>query len=312
MTTPPSVAVTSHRTRRIVAGAVMIVAVLLCAAYWIVGAVAANGLATPVRNFDPAQSPARYNLADQDVRFPAAIDRLSIAGWYLPRKDAAQAVILVHGKDSSRTAEFNSRFVEFAKALHDRGFAVLMIDLRGHGQSAAAHYSFGLLERRDIEGAVEWLKQQRFEPGRIGVLGVSLGAGSSIGATADDPDIGALVEDSGYAAIYPIIQREWSKVSGLPDFVLPGAVIMGRVLFGYNVADSRPVDDIKRIAQRPVLIIHGQQDQLVPESDAEQLKAALPSAEMWIVPGVDHAGAYQADPKAYDQKVADFFEKNLK
>ena len=287
-------------------------ALLLCAAYWTVGAMAANVLATPVRHFDQALSPARFNLAYQDIRFPAAIDQLAIAGWYIPYPDAEQAVILVHGKDSSRTAEFDSHFVDLAKALHDRNFAVLMIDLRGHGQSSAAHYSFGLLERRDIEGAVEWLKQQGFKPGRIGVLGVSLGAGSSIGATANDADIGALVEDSGYAAIYPIIQKEWGKASGLPDFMLPGTVIMGKVLYGYNIADARPVDDIQHIAPRPVLIIHGAQDQLIPESDAELLKAALPSAEMWIVPGVDHAGAYQADPKAYVQKVADFFEKNLK
>ncbi len=312
MPTSSSTAIVSHRTRRIIAIAVLIVAVLLCVAYWIVGAVAANVLATPERHFDPAQSPAHYSLAYQDVRFPAAIDQLPIAGWYIPRADATQAVILVHGKDSSRTAEFKSGFVELAQALHERGLAVLMIDLRGHGQSGDAHYSFGLLERRDIEGAAEWLKQQGFKPGRIGVLGISLGAGSSIGATADDPDIGALVEDSGYAAIYPIIQKEWSKASGLPDFMLPGTVIMGRVLYGYNVADSRPVDDIQRIGPRPVLIIHGQQDHLIPESEAEQLKAALPSAEMWIVPGVDHAGAYRADPATYTQRVADFFDKNLK
>jgi hypothetical protein len=54
-----------------------------------------------------------------------------------------------------------------------------------------------------------------------GVLGVSLGAASSTFIAADDPDIGAVVEDSGYAGLYPLMQQQWHKESGLPD-ILPG------------------------------------------------------------------------------------------
>ncbi len=290
----------------------ILVPILLVIGYFGVGAVAANVLTTPERHFTASRSPTQFNLAYQDVHFAARDDRVSIAGWYIPHGRTQRAIVLVHGKDGSRTEEFDGKFVELASALNQHGYAVLMIDLRGHGQSGDAHFSFGLYERRDVEGAVDWLKQQGFQAGHIGVLGVSLGAASSIGATADDADIGALVEDSGYAAILPIIQKEWRKASGLPDFMLTPTTIMARIMFGYDPSTSRPVDEMGRIAPRPVLIIHGTGDQLIPISDADQLKAALPSAETWIVPDVDHAGAYTRDPQAYDQKVIEFFDKGLK
>jgi len=56
----------------------------------------------------------------------------------------------VHGRDNSRTNGFCDQFVSFANQLHKAGFSVLMIDLRGHGQSADSRYTFGIKERQDI------------------------------------------------------------------------------------------------------------------------------------------------------------------
>src|SRR5439155_23439584 len=189
----------------------------------------------PHRAFAPPETPATFNLAFQDVRFPARGGDVTIAGWYIPHPARRRAIVLVHGKDGNRYTEFQGRFVDFAAALRQRGFALLMIDMRGHGQSGDTHFSFGINERRDVEGAVDWLKVQGFQPGSIGVLGVSMGSASSIGAAADDPDIGALVEDCSYAAIYPIIQHEWGATSHLPDAFLPSTIAIGRLLFGTDL-----------------------------------------------------------------------------
>ena len=93
---------------------------------------------------------------------------MQLAAWYVPSDSSRRAVVLVHGKDGSRTADFNGGFMDLAAALHKRGLAVLMIDLRGHGQSDDAHFSFGINERRDIEGAVDWLMARQFPPGSMG------------------------------------------------------------------------------------------------------------------------------------------------
>ena len=41
------------------------------------------------------------------------------------------------------------------------------------------------------------------------------------------------------------------------------------------------------------------------------VKDALPDAELWIVQGAAHTGAYTAVPQPYLEKVGAFFEKNL-
>jgi pimeloyl-ACP methyl ester carboxylesterase len=299
------------RARRLIARLALGVAVLLLAAYLVISTIAVNILTVPRRQIG-GPTPAAVSLAYDDVRFSSSQDGVELSGWYIPREGSHKAVVLVHGFGSSRAHEFGGRFVELADALHDRGFAVMMIDLRGHGASADGHFSFGLRERHDVEGAVDWLKGQGFAPGSIGVLGVSMGGATGIGAAADDIDIGALVADCSFAEIYPLIEREWSSTTPLPKFFLPSTVLMGRLLFGYAIWDSRPVDEIAGIAPRPVLIIHGSGDGFTPVEHGRRLSAAAPKAEYWEVAGAGHARSYAADPQAYVDRVAGFFDRSLK
>ncbi|HEX5692804.1 MAG TPA: alpha/beta fold hydrolase [Roseiflexaceae bacterium] len=299
-----------RRARRWLARITISLVVLLLVAYVGISALAANILTTPRRAWSE-QTPASLGLEFRDTTFPARGGDVTIAGWFIPHASAQRAIVLVHGKDSSRTEEFGGHFVDLAAGLYQRGFAVLMIDMRGHGLSGDAHFSFGLNERRDVEGAVDWLKSQGFQPGRIGVLGISMGAAASIGAAVDDSDIGALVEDCSYAEILPVIQAQWRGASGMPDFFLPSTLLMGRILFGYDVATARPVDEIGRLAPRPLLIIHGTADRLVPLAHAEQLHVAYPTAEFWQIPGAGHARSFEANPQTYVERVAGFFDRNL-
>ena len=288
---------------------------MLVLVYLGAGAIIAGELTLPKRQFYP-EAAATLGLPYQDVRFPARGDGVQIAGWYVPRPGATRAIIVVHGKDQSRATEFfdafpKGRFTEMSAGLQAAGFAVLMIDLRGHGQSGDAHFSFGLLERRDVMGAADWLKAQGFKPGSIGALGVSLGAASTVGAAAEDTDIGAAVVDSGFAEWCPVMYANWNSATGLPDALIPPVRLMTRILYGYDVCDSRPVTEIGRIAPRPVLLIHTVRDQTIAYSHADQMKAALPSAELWMAGGLEHARNYNADPAAYLAKVTGFFDRGL-
>jgi dipeptidyl aminopeptidase/acylaminoacyl peptidase len=299
------------RLRRLLAAAGL-AALLLGLIYYLLASYrVADGLTRPFHGFDPGETPATYHIAYQDVRFPARGGDVRLAGWYLPRADSRRAVVLVHGKSVNRWIEFGGSFLKLAVALHARGFTVLMIDLRAHGESEGERAGFGLRERRDIVGAVDWLRQQGFAPGSVGVLGVSTGAVAAIGATADDPDIGALVADCGFANMGTLLQRHWGAASGgLPDFYRPSTILIGWLL-DYDFYADRPADEIARIAPRPVLIVHGDADGLVPLSDAEQLKAAGPSSELWVVHGAGHGGSYGTAPQAYTERVAAFFERHL-
>ncbi len=282
----------SNRTGSLFKGIALALPFVVPVTYLAMGAVAANALTVPKRRFDAQNTPARLGLAFDEVRFPSRGGEVQIAGWYIPRAAGDRALVLVHGRDASRTFEFGGRFVELAAALHRCGYPVLMIDLRGHGQSGDGRYGFGLKERCDVQGAVDWLLHKGLAPGRIGVLGVSLGAASAIGAMADEPRIGALVTDSGFADFAPLLQAHWRADTRLPVLLQPSALFMARVLFGIDLRASRPFQEVNRIAPRPMFFIHSAADALVPVSNVEQLAAAAPSAETWVVSGSEHARIY--------------------
>jgi fermentation-respiration switch protein FrsA (DUF1100 family) len=81
---------------------------------------------------------------------------------------------------------------------------------------------------------------------------------------------------------------------------------------GYRFGTLRPIDAVARIAPRPLLIIHGEDDNLTPAEHARRLYAAAREPkECWIVPGAPHCGGYFADREAYVGRVAEFFARGV-
>ncbi|AFY74480.1 X-Pro dipeptidyl-peptidase (S15 family) [Synechococcus sp. PCC 7502] len=287
----------------------------LATVYLGISAFAAHTLSIPKRAFNPAAVSA-FSRPPIDVEFTTS-DGVKISGWFerspiSNNANNSKALILVHGMNSSRTKEFGGKFPEFAAAMVKRGFNVLLIDLRGHGKSADARFTFGLAEKNDVLGAVNWLKNQGFKSKQIGILGVSMGGASAIAAVVDESEIGALVVDCTFAEVYPLIQREWQSASGLPDLFLPSTMIFAHLFTGYDLTSSKPVEQIKRISARPVLIIHSAIETYIPVSNAYALKAADPNAEFWQTTAKLHARNYNADPQAYVNQVTNFFNRSLK
>lgn len=257
-------------------------------------------------------TPAEFGLAYEDVRFPARNDGLQIAGWYIPNETSENAVILVHGRHENRASAMEGTFPQFAAMLHDAGFNVLMIDVRGHGQSDPARYDFGLKAKNDVLGAVDWLMARGFQPGHIGAMGISLGGGAVNFAAAEEPAIGAVVGDSTFSDINPIIEAQWQNESGLPNFFLPGVFLMHRIIFGFNLHDAVPIDAVRSMEPRPYLAVHCKVDDTVLIEQAEQMAAAIPGAETWYVDsGCEHAQINTVMPEAYEANIIPFFVKNL-
>jgi pimeloyl-ACP methyl ester carboxylesterase len=306
------------------------VVIFVALAYLGVSAYAASVLTKPERNIDKVKyNPGVYGMEYEEFTFPARVDGLNIAAWYIPSKENQRVIILVHGSNNSRTNGFLDKFVEFASNLHKAGFSVMMIDLRGHGESPDVRFTFGVKERRDVLGAVDWLESRGYQAGKIGVLGYSLGAGSIIGAAAEEPDIGAVWADSLYADFKPVLEQGVPKAVGLPKILVPAVEVMVKLFYGYDITASRPIDEIGKIAPRPIFLAHCQNDGLIPISNMEQLLRAAPYAETWTIANCDvhtaevqpegfsegfnnHAIGYYLNPEEYISKVIRFFDENLK
>jgi uncharacterized protein len=293
------------------AAMIVLVLALLAAAGWLgVGFVAAERLTQPQRRFDAANHPGTFGGTYRDVAL-ATDDGISLAAWHLPVPGSDAGVVLVHGHEASRSWEFGGRFPELAATLQANGYHVVMLDLRGHGASGGERFSFGHLERLDVRAAVDLLMAEGVPPGSVGVLGVSMGAASAIGAAADDPRVGALWADSGYADILPVLEARWPAASGLPMPFLHGTRLAHRLRYGFDLGGVRPEEEIARVAPRPIQIVHGTADTTVPYGHAQRLAAAS-GADLWTLPGVAHAAAYGTNPTGYAARVVEFFDVALR
>lgn len=300
----------SSRNRRWLLRAVIILPLLFVITYFAIGGYAVSDITRIGEHAIFTNTPGTYGLEYQTVRFSARGDDTEIAAWYIPNLDANHAMILVHGRDANKRDAVSGTYVTFAADLHRAGYAVLMIDLRGHGESEGERYSFGVYERRDVLGAVDWLREHGFQEGGIGVHGMSMGTASVIGAAVEEPAIEILILESAFADLYPLIQTRWEEESGLPNFFLPGVFVMNRVLFGYDLHDVRPVDELAMVAPRPVLIIQCTTDEYIPLAQAYQLVEALPYAEMHIFDDCEHADIYRDYAEEYDAVVTKYLRDN--
>jgi fermentation-respiration switch protein FrsA (DUF1100 family) len=291
---------------------VIIILVVVAALYLGIGAYSAATLTQPDEHPQYDKTPEDYGSAYEDVSFPSREDALNITAWYIPHETSEHAVILVHGRNASKQNAISGNFPKFGAALNQVGFAVLMIDLRGHGGSEGERYSFGVYDRRDVLGAVDFLLDKGFKPGDIGVLGISLGGAAVNGAAAEESAIGAVVVEGTLADLNPLFEAKWEEESGLPMFFIPGVNLMMRLMYGWELIKVRPVEDVAQIAPRPMLIIHCTSDDTLDVSQAYMLKETVPHAELWIVEQCDHAELYRDFPEEYEDHVFTFFLENLK
>jgi dipeptidyl aminopeptidase/acylaminoacyl peptidase len=255
----------------------------------------------------PAVTPEAYGQTYRDVRLETE-DGVRLAAWHLPGTGDA-SLIMVHGLGGNR-----GDVLPLARAFARRGYGLLLLDLRAHGASGGHTSTLGLHEVRDVNAAVLYLQAQPgLDPNRIGIYGHSLGAATAIMAGAELASLKAIVADSAFASVEWLAHHQFNALSRLPAPLAPLVVRIGSWQTGVDPVQIAPVRQIGRISPRPVMIIHSELDGVLLADNGRQLaEAAREPKEVWIVPGVRHAGAYGADPERYVERVASFFGHALR
>lgn len=230
------------------------------------------------------QTPKQLGLAYEDVYFNAS-DGTRLHGWFLPAQGRALGTILfLHGN-----AENISTHIMSVRWLPARGFNVFLLDYRGYGSSEGKPTFAGVQD--DAESALKMLiARPDVDASRIVVFGQSLGGAIAVyrvARTAYRENIRALVVESAFSS-YRRITRE-----KLADFWLTWPF---QYPLSWTVSDeyspSRAVADISPI---PLLIIHGDQDPIVPLQHGQRLfELAREPKQLWIVQGGNHIQAFQS------------------
>lgn len=229
--------------------------------------------------------PPDFPPTTEAVRFQSQ-DGVSLAGWYLPRPGATRAVVLLHGNRRNRLA-----MVPHARLLHAHGYAVLLYDARGHGESADAVCSFGWHETKDLLGAMDYLRGRGIR--EFGVLGLSQG-GITLALAADRlRDLAWVVIECTPADARDIFEHDARRRFGAPGWLAFGLVrpfIEWRA--GVRFRDYLPHRTVANF-RCPVFIIAGGADERVFPGEARQVfENANAPKSWWLIPGAPHTNFY--------------------
>jgi pimeloyl-ACP methyl ester carboxylesterase len=235
-------------------------------------------------------------------------DGLTLRGWYFPTRKHRHLIVLIHGMRESW-----AEMADLGRDLHEHDYDVLLFDLRGHGRSDPSRLFMGRRERGDLRAVLAWADRAGFSTDRIGWLGYSMGGSTLLMEAAQNPRIQVAVIDSPYGSLPELLNAELPKHSHLPRWFNPGILTAARVAFGVRTDDLIPIRAARSWGQRPLLLIHGEADSIVPVSQARRLaSAAGPTCLAVTLPGVEHVQAYDANPVRYVAAVETFFSRHLR
>ena len=221
-------------------------------------------------------TPALYDLAYEDVHFPAA-DGTALHGWFLPGEAEQPLILFFHGNAGNISHRLNN-----LRLLHRLGLNVFIFDYRGYGSSAGKAGEEGTY--RDARGALTWLQARGWSPPRIVYFGRSLGAAVAVQLALETPPAGLILETP-----FTSIAAMGRHHNPILYFAL------GWLL------DAR-YDNLAKIGRIrvPLLIFQGDRDTIVPKSMARQLFDAANEPKNWhIIPGADHNDTYEVGGEDY-------------
>lgn len=254
----------------------------------------------PIR-IAPAGTPGAVGLPYADITFVA--DGLRLSGWHIPAGSEDRPIVLVtHGFNANK-----ENFLVPAVLLHQMGYDAVLFDFRAHGDSAGRTSTFGLREGRDVEAARQWIR--RTHPGRpIYALGYSMGGAAVIEAAARHGLFDRVVLDSTFGSLERVARatllRPFGPAAG-PLWHL--GRLWGWLWTGADVGGHQPERHIGILAERPLLLIHGTGDRLIPHQETLRLyEATGRRAGLWLVGGADHIQT--VDHPEYRERLRRFFE----
>jgi len=254
-------------------------------------------------------TPASFNLPHEDVSFRAA-DGVPLKGWWVGAPESRGTVVLVHGLNRTRI-----EMVKKVPFLHASGWNALLFDLRHHGESGGDVSSLGHFEKEDVRAAVALARSRASGP--VVLWGVSLGGATAALAAADDPTVAGLVCDSSYRSLRDAVQHHVKLFRGIRWWtrLVPSWPVAGEVVYwigrrgGFDPDAVDVLGAAHRLAGRPCLFVCNSEDRRMPAEIAFELKAAVgDGAEVLVVPGASHGGAYRNGTAAYESAVSDLLK----
>jgi len=235
-------------------------------------------------SFDEPSTPAKWGFRFENVDFKST-DGTDLHGWFMPSREKRPkgTVVFSHGNAGSL-----GHHLGFVMWLVEAGYQVFMYDYRGFGKSGGELDRRGMIE--DVRGAFAYVKARKdVDAQRLVSYGHSLGGAKSVTALSDNHVAGlkAVVIDGTFSSY-----RSMAKVVG-GDY---GASLI--------TDEFSPRDFIGKLTGTPLLVVHGQRDQVVPLSQGKELfNLANEPKTLFEVEQGSHGDSLSRDNGAYRKRM---------
>lgn len=245
---------------------------------------------------DEPSTPAAWGLKYESVDFKSG-DGTPLHGWFIPAKNKSAAsakgtIVFSHGNAGSI-----SYHLGFCAWMAEAGFNVLLYDYRGFGKSGGSVGRRGMID--DVKAAFAYAATRPdIDTNRLVSFGHSLGGAQSVTALGEAPVKGlrAIVIDGAFASY-----RAMARIIG------------GQLGESLVTDELAPKDFVKKLPHVPFLVVHGENDEVVPVSQGLQLyEAAAKPKTLFEVKSGKHGTALSDNDGAYRKKLIEWLDEVLK
>lgn len=243
----------------------------------------------------------RYPCEEIEIR---SFDGCTLFGRYYHVRDDAPLEILFHGYRSCAFRDCSGGHALSRKM----GFNALVVDQRAHGRSGSSTITFGIKERRDCMCWIAYANHRFGTEKPIILSGLSMGAATVLMAAGLNlpENVSCIMADSPYSAPSAIIEKVCAD-RHYPVALCRPFIHFGAWLFGQFKLDECTAKDAVKASYIPILLIHGEDDRLVPCSMSYEIAASCAgNAAVHTFPDAGHGLCYLIDPIRYEKVVYEF------
>ena len=210
-------------------------------------------------------------------------DGLVLKSWIKKPKSQDEYTILVFHGNGGHVGHRVNKFEPFI----DAGYGLFFLEYRGYADNPGKPSEKGLLY--DALAAIEFLSKNKIKSEKIILYGESLGCGIAV-KLSSEAEFAATVLEAPYTSIADVAQKHY--------WYLPAK---------WLIFDQYNIIDIINTIRSPLLILHGEKDDVVDISFGKKVfSAAKEPKELLFIPNANHNNLFEFDAA---KKVLDFLEK---
>ena len=247
-----------------------------------------------------------HNLERIEIK---SYDGLRLVGHFFPAdKETDRTMLMMHGY---RSRDFND-FCRSSKFFHELGYNILFADQRCHGESEGKYICFGIRERHDCLGWINFLLNRFGEDSTIFLMGVSMGAATVTMTLGFDlpKAVKGCIADCGFTSPEEIFKHVIRHDFHLPPFPFIYTQRLACKMFaGFGINEYSTLNALKN-NRVPILFFHGGKDTFVPlRMTMENYKACTGPKELVIIDEATHAQSFLVEPEKCWLTMKGFVEK---